>query len=302
MEIIQRLIPASHKETRPGIKLVPKYITIHETDNPNPGADAEAHARLQERGNSRKASWHLQVDDHQVIQSIPFNEVAWAAGTSAGNRSSVHLEICVNSDGNFLKAVENAVEVTKQLMIQFNIPITNVVQHNHWSGKDCPKNLRAGSKGITWSDFIDMCRANNTLNRNNNTLNLNDNTLNRNDNTFGTATIDYPKAYGINAYEAPNGLYKRKVPGGTSYRVYAEKDGFFDIGQSTWVKAENVIFKRDAVKVTYPGKVNVYDAPNGNYKKQINSGESYLVYAYKDGYYDLGQSTWVKAEYVKLVK
>ena len=85
MNIIQRFIPASNTDTRPGIKMVPKYITIHETDNPNPGADAEAHARLQERGNDRSASWHLQIDDHEAIQSIPFNEVAWAGATIWGD-------------------------------------------------------------------------------------------------------------------------------------------------------------------------------------------------------------------------
>lgn len=162
MNIIQRFIPASNTDTRPGIKMFPKYITIHETDNPNPGADAEAHARLQERGNDRSASWHLQIDDHEAIQSIPFNEVAWAAGdgrSGTGNTSSIHIEICVNSDGDFKKAVANAAEVTNQLMKTYHIPIANVVQHNHWSGKNCPRNLRNGDKGVTWNDFINMVKS-----------------------------------------------------------------------------------------------------------------------------------------------
>ncbi|MBO0962938.1 N-acetylmuramoyl-L-alanine amidase [Neobacillus sp. MM2021_6] len=159
MNIIQQLIPASNKQTRPGIKMAPKYITIHETDNPGAGADASAHARLQERGNDRAASWHLQIDDQKAIQSIPFTEVAYAAGdgkNGPGNKLSIHIEIAVNADGDFKKAVQNTAEVTKQLMVQFNIPISNVVQHNHWTGKNCPRNLRSGEKGITWSDFITM--------------------------------------------------------------------------------------------------------------------------------------------------
>ncbi|MBO0961656.1 N-acetylmuramoyl-L-alanine amidase [Neobacillus sp. MM2021_6] len=159
MNIIQRFIPTSNKETRPGIKMSPKYITIHETDNPGAGADANAHARLQERGNDRTASWHLQIDDQEAIQSIPFDEIAWAAGdgrNGPGNKLSIHIEICVNSDGNFQKAVQNTAEVTKQLMGQFNISISNVVQHNHWTGKNCPRYLRSGEKGIGWNDFIKM--------------------------------------------------------------------------------------------------------------------------------------------------
>jgi len=41
-------------------------------------------------------------------------------------------------------------------MKSYNIPIANVVQHNHWSGKNCPRNLRSGEKGIDWNDFINM--------------------------------------------------------------------------------------------------------------------------------------------------
>lgn len=160
MEIIQCLIPKSNTYTRPGIKMVPKSITIHETDNPNVKADANAHAMLQYNGNSRQASWHLQIDDKLAIQSIPFNEVAWAAGDGSGpgNMSSIHIEICVNSDGDYKKAVANAAEVTRQLISEFNISIANVVQHNHWSGKNCPSTMRSGKSGITWADFLNMLK------------------------------------------------------------------------------------------------------------------------------------------------
>ena len=159
MNIIQRFIPASHKDTRPGLRMVPTYITIHETDNLESGADAQAHAKLQERGNDRGASWHLQVDDHEIIQSIPFNEAAWAAGdgrNGTGNTSSIHIEICVNRDGDFKKSVSHAAEVTKQLMKDYQIPLAHVVQHNHWSGKNCPRFLRSGKRGVDWDDFIEL--------------------------------------------------------------------------------------------------------------------------------------------------
>ncbi|MGG1679368.1 N-acetylmuramoyl-L-alanine amidase [Neobacillus sp. NRS-1170] len=156
MNIIQRLIPASNTETRPGLKMDPKYITIHETDNTSTGSDAEAHARLQERGNTRTASWHLQVDDHEIIQSIPFDEVAWAAGDGRdgpGNRTSIHIEMCVNADGNYEQTVTNTVEVVKYLMNLFNISIDHVVPHKHWTGKNCPRNLLP-----RWDNFIKRCQ------------------------------------------------------------------------------------------------------------------------------------------------
>lgn len=56
------------------------YITVHETANTNKGANAQAHANLQSKGNSRTASWHYQVDDKEIIQSYPDNVRCWHAG------------------------------------------------------------------------------------------------------------------------------------------------------------------------------------------------------------------------------
>lgn len=130
-----------------------KYIVIHETANTSKGADADAHGRLQANGNSRSASWHYTVDDKEIVQSFSDNAQCWHAGSSYYNKNGIGIEICVNSDGNFKKAVDNAAELTKYLMNKYNIPASNVVQHNTASGKDCPRYLRSGSKGVTWSQF-----------------------------------------------------------------------------------------------------------------------------------------------------
>lgn len=159
--IKQMLIPATNKKTRPGKKRVPKYITIHETGNTNKGATALSHANLQFRGNPRLASWHYTVDDKDAIyQSVPDDENAYAAGDGAGpgNTLSIQIEICTNSDGDFLKAVENAAWLVRYLMAKHKLTTNDVVQHNHWSGKNCPENLRKGSKGINWNGFIAMLR------------------------------------------------------------------------------------------------------------------------------------------------
>lgn len=130
-----------------------QYIVIHETANTSKGANADAHGRLQANGNSRSASWHYTVDDKEIVQSFSDNAQCWHAGNASYNRNSIGIEICVNSDGNYKKAVDNAIELTKQLMKKYNIPASNVIQHNTASGKDCPRYLRAGNKGITWSQF-----------------------------------------------------------------------------------------------------------------------------------------------------
>lgn len=149
MEIKQQLIPKQHKQIRPQIVMKPRYITVHDTGNTDRGANAVAHAKLLERGNDRVASWHYTVDDKIIIQHIPDNEVAWHAGNSTGNRESIGIEICVNQDGSFDKAKQNAIWLIRKLMRDYSIPIDRVVTHKHWSGKQCPAKLLP-----VWDKFI----------------------------------------------------------------------------------------------------------------------------------------------------
>lgn len=130
-----------------------KYIVIHETDNTSKGADAQAHANLQSNGNSRTAGWHYQVDDTIIIQSFLDNDQPFHAGNPFYNRNGIGIEIAVNSDGNYLKAVQNAIELTKHLMKKYNIPVKNVIRHHDASGKHCPRNLMNGNRGINWAGF-----------------------------------------------------------------------------------------------------------------------------------------------------
>src|SRR5690625_5164282 len=154
IKIRKHLVSASIKsDVTYGGTNTKKYIVIHETANTSSKANADAHARLQANGNSRSASWHYTVDDKEIVQSFSDNEQCWHAGSASYNRNSIAIEICVNSDGIYKKAVDKAVELTKYLMNIHNIPSTNVIQHNTTSEKDCPRYLRIGSKGVTWSEF-----------------------------------------------------------------------------------------------------------------------------------------------------
>jgi hypothetical protein len=121
--------------------------------------------------------------------------------------------------------------------------------------------------------------------------------------SYATVTANFPKDYGVNVFDAPNGTFKNRIKGSTPYRVYAEKEGFYDLGNSTWLKAENVNLKRDVVLVNFPKGygVNVYDGPNGNFKKRVKGQDTFIVYAFVDGWYDIGQSTWIKSDCVKVI-
>jgi N-acetylmuramoyl-L-alanine amidase CwlA len=155
-EIKTKLIPIN-TAARSGYVLKPKYITIHNTANTSVGADAENHAiYMQGSGKNSTASYHYVVDDKEIYRLLPDNEVAWHAGDGeygTGNRQSLAIEICENVDGDLLKATNNAVELTAYLMKLYNIPLSNVVQHNYWSGKNCPNRIRK-SEPYNWQTFL----------------------------------------------------------------------------------------------------------------------------------------------------
>ena len=84
--IVQDFVPVGNSN-RPGRKLHAASITIHNTDNDSPGANAAAHAKYMKGADAQKrqVSWHYTVDDKFVYQSIPTNEIAWHTATKQGN-------------------------------------------------------------------------------------------------------------------------------------------------------------------------------------------------------------------------
>jgi len=154
--ITQDFIPAGRRN-RPGFINPMNFITIHNTGNSNRGANARAHASYL-RGDvaaGLPVSWHYTVDEDGAFQHLPDNETAFHAGdgNGPGNRQSIGIEICQNADGNLLLATHNAARLCAILCTRHNIEIKNIVQHNFWSGKNCPQELRAG-RPYSWSTFI----------------------------------------------------------------------------------------------------------------------------------------------------
>jgi len=161
MNVIKDFIPPGRKN-RPGIFMRPEYITIHDSANLKEGADAESHAKFLKGGAANvPASWHFTVDHDSIIQHLPINEEGFHCGdgrNGPGNSSSIGVEITENPDGDRMKAEDNAAKLVASLLKQFNLGIDRVVQHNKWSGKDCPRVLRSRPAG--WENFIRTVEAN----------------------------------------------------------------------------------------------------------------------------------------------
>ena len=128
-------------------------IALHETANRSKGAGAYAHHRLQWNGNSREASWHYQVDDSVAVQSFSEDLRLWHAG-SVAIPYTIAIEMCVNSDSDYNKMIDNAIDLVVDIMKRNGITSNNVVTHYFYTGKNCPTILLSGKSGWTYKKFI----------------------------------------------------------------------------------------------------------------------------------------------------
>lgn len=158
---ITKMYAPEGSKARPGYNLNFGGVTIHNTGNTSSTADAFNHAKyLQGSGKNRSASWHYCVDEADITQSIPENEMAWHAGDGRygrGNSRNIAIEICMNKGGDLLAATDRAAKLTANILARKGhteaVSGVNVFQHNHHSGKNCPEMLRSG-KPYSWSTFI----------------------------------------------------------------------------------------------------------------------------------------------------
>ena len=138
-----------------------KFIVIHDTGNTSTGAGALNHKKYLD-GATRQGSAHYYVDDKIIVQPIGDKKVAWAVGdthsiknrtrTDVNNSNSISIEMCINQDADFYKMYLNTVELTKNLMKKFNIPVENVIRHYDVSGKSCPDTLKINNWSL-WKQF-----------------------------------------------------------------------------------------------------------------------------------------------------
>jgi N-acetylmuramoyl-L-alanine amidase CwlA len=160
MEIINRFSTV-HTTSKPGREI--KYIVIHYTAGvtSRPGSAVNTADYYPK---SQNVSADFTVDDAEIVQynGDIKNRYCWHCGgnnyhTKGGslfgkctNANSIGVEICsTNSTGKMQNAndrtysfteaaVNNALELVRFLMTEYNIPAENVVRHYDVTGKPCP--------------------------------------------------------------------------------------------------------------------------------------------------------------------
>lgn len=98
---------------------------------------------------NRGASANYFVDDNEIWQVVADKDIAWHCGTTkkyyhkeCRNENSIGIEMCcIKVDGKLQvseKTEQNAIELTKELMAKYNIPVENVIRHYDVTHKKCP--------------------------------------------------------------------------------------------------------------------------------------------------------------------
>lgn len=268
---------------RPANPMSPKYITVHTTENTEARADARAHANYLINGGDGK-SWHFTVDSKRIVQHLPLNENGWHAGdgnTGTGNRQSIGIETCENSDGNFEQALANVAKLVKFLMGQTGIGIGNVVPHQRWSGKYCPRPIlnRAGG----FEGFKSMVQGSNGSGGGS--------TVAPPSNGYDAGTqglgIVYIEGTNVKLRKSPStsGEFIRYLNAPENYVVWEERDGWLNVGNS-WVYGDPSYTHFARRQTSNVGKMVVVDAEelwvyssaDWNAKeKTVKKGEAFTI-------------------------
>jgi len=131
-----------------------KAFAFHYTANYSKGANAIANRNYFANHPNAEASANYVIDDYNVVECIAPGFVAWHAGGSSytdyakknfmlngavrPNDFTVGFEMCVNSDSDWNKTVENTIEFAAQLAIKLGVPNIELIRHYDVTGKNCP--------------------------------------------------------------------------------------------------------------------------------------------------------------------
>ena len=172
----EKILPYTYGNQRTGIKMSSvEYIVIHDTGNSSKGATAEMHDRyitnLNNDSGSTSISWHYTIDDSEIIQHLPLDEVGWHAGDGGrvfgttwvngtktdclggGNMNGIGIETCVDNGSDYTRTMRLTAKRVAEMLIEFNLNIDRVKQHWHFSGKNCPQVMRENNR---WDEFLNL--------------------------------------------------------------------------------------------------------------------------------------------------
>lgn len=151
-KIRQKWMPARLYPLKAPYAMEPIGLISHNTAG-TASAEAEANYMF----NSPSAtSFHVVVDENEVIELVPFNRNCWHAGDGAngvGNRHYIGMEIArsMSDEATYLKAEDNAARYAAGVMLQYGWDVSHVRKHMEFSNTACPHR----TVELGWQRYID---------------------------------------------------------------------------------------------------------------------------------------------------
>ena len=152
-ELIEEKFLTVRDQSRPGEKLKEvKNIAVHYVANPNTSAHNNWSYFEHQTKLSVSAQFIIGLDG-EIIQCMPYDEVAWAVGSLEGNYTSISIECChPDETGVFTEETyESLVKLVSWLCNKFDLDRDDVVRHYDYTGKACPKYFVANP--FEWEEF-----------------------------------------------------------------------------------------------------------------------------------------------------
>ena len=153
MAYLAMWLPSDKYGIKSPFTMKPVGIVVHNTAN---DASAINEVTYMNRNNN-PVSYHVAIDDINVVQAIPFNRNAWHAGATYANRNMIGIEICYSRSGGsrFTKAEKESAKYIATLCKQYGWGIDKVQTHQQQNKKYCPhRTLDTG-----WQRFLNMVKA-----------------------------------------------------------------------------------------------------------------------------------------------
>lgn len=135
-----------------------KYIVIHYVGAVSSAYNNAKYFETTYRG----ASAHYFVDEKDIYQVVKESDGGWHVGASyykhldCRNSNSIGIEMCCFNNNGKIDVSENVVnrtiELTKELMKKYGIPVQNVLRHYDVTGKNCPAPFVSDSN--RWINFL----------------------------------------------------------------------------------------------------------------------------------------------------
>ncbi|EKS8367439.1 N-acetylmuramoyl-L-alanine amidase [Bacillus thuringiensis] len=225
----------------------------------------------------RNAFVHYAVDWNETIQIADTKYVAYGAGPAA-NKRFVHVELCETADyAKFKRSYEKYVRLLARILKDNHLS----VEKGLWTHNDVRKYLG----GTDHEDPIDYLRSHGVSEvqfrsdvqqaYNNSSVEVSVPSKPEEVSTAVKGGIAYIEGYNVNLRKGPGTSYSkiRQLNKPESYIVWAEKDGWLNLGGDQWIKnnpsyvtfekkstvASSIVGKRVVSKVN---NLRFYDAPS----------------------------------------